>query len=73
MRVREGARCVSAMSLAETTVMAFSSCPTQTVPFMARCPKCGYDSPQDGYTGEALLELLRAQPSIKAVSEALVE
>jgi len=37
-----------------------------TVPFMARCPKCGYDWLQDGYTRDTLLELLRDHPSIKA-------
>jgi hypothetical protein len=43
-----------------------SSRPMRTVPFMARCPKCGYDWLQDGGTRRTLLELLRDHPSIKA-------
>jgi len=63
---RESACRMRVKSLIETTAMALGSSAMQTVPFMARCPKCGYDWLQDGYTRETLLQLLRAQPGIKA-------
>ena len=62
----ENASRMSARFVTEAGAMALSSTPMQTVPFMARCPNCGYDWLQDGYTRQTLIALLRAQPSIKA-------
>jgi len=36
------------------------------VPFLARCPKCGYEWLQDGYTRRTLLQLLDSSASIDA-------
>jgi hypothetical protein len=36
------------------------------VPFLARCPKCGYEWLQDGYTRRTLLQLLDRSASIDA-------
>ncbi|HKF98689.1 MAG TPA: hypothetical protein VKB20_10555 [Steroidobacteraceae bacterium] len=36
------------------------------VPFLARCPKCGYEWLQDGYTRCTLLQLLDSSASIDA-------
>jgi len=33
------------------------------VPFLARCPKCGYEWLQDGYTRRTLLQLLDSSAS----------
>jgi hypothetical protein len=38
----------------------------ESVPFMARCPKCGYQWLQDSYTRHTLLSLLRTKSSIEA-------
>jgi len=37
-----------------------------SVPFMARCPKCGYKWLQDGYTRHTLQSLLRTKSTIDA-------
>jgi len=39
---------------------------TRPCPFTSRCPKCGYQWLQDGYTRRALLELLNSECSIEA-------
>ena len=36
------------------------------VPFKSRCPKCGYEWLQDGYTRRTLVELLSSKSSIEA-------
>jgi hypothetical protein len=38
----------------------------ESVPFMARCPKCGYEWLQDGYTRHTLLSLLHTKSNIEA-------
>jgi hypothetical protein len=38
----------------------------ESVPFMSRCPKCGYEWLQDGYTRHTLLSLLRTESRIEA-------
>jgi len=35
-------------------------------PFSSECPRCGHDRMQTGYTGEELVELLRAGAEIEA-------
>ena len=58
---------MSPAPLTRTDATGLGSPPMQRyVPFRARCPKCGYDWLQDGYTRRALLELLRKQSSIEA-------
>ena len=34
--------------------------------FLARCPRCGYEWLQDGYTRGTLLQLLRSKSRIEA-------
>jgi hypothetical protein len=36
------------------------------LPFLARCPKCGYEWLQDGYTRRTLLQLLDSSARIDA-------
>ena len=38
----------------------------ESVPFMSRCPKCGYQWLQDGYKRHTLLSLLRTRSTIEA-------